>query len=168
MSNATSSSPLLTTQSATIPEVTEQGQPSEEGSYMEGEPAKGPSDVPSNQSEDQIVDEKGTAAVEGSADQPEPDTVDGNDAERAAETLDTKGTDAVVDPGEGAHNPAPSGEPSGLNPVPSTNKPKPKSIFVKIVELESDDMVTARSAAFFGKSYDIWGWLTPLPIGSPP
>ena len=106
-------------------------------------------------------------AARGSADQPGAAIVGDADAERQAEARNTKNTDADVNLSESAHNPTPSGEPPWVRPLSSTNKPKPKSAFFKIVERWRGDMVIAWSAALFGKSYGVWNWLTPLRVGSP-
>jgi len=118
---------------------------------MEGEHAKGASgDVLPDQS-DPTADGRGTAGVEGSVDQLAQDIMDVDAAGQPGETRDGKGVDMDTDMGEGAPDPAPC-EPPGSGSVPST---KPKSAFVKIMELGEDAMLMAYLDAFFGKSYRI-------------
>lgn len=111
---------------------------------MNVEPVKDPSDAPSNQT-DQIMDEEEMTPAQGCVGQPEG----ANSVDQRGHTADV---DADMDLGEGTSSPA-SGEPSGSEPVPSANEPKPKSAFVKIMELEEVDMLKAYMGAFFGKSW---------------
>ena len=66
----------------------------------------------------------------------------------------------------GTSNPEPD-EPSGSDVTPSAEKYKPKSAFVKIMELGKEDMLKAYMDAFVGKSYDVWNRLALLPVVSP-
>jgi len=140
MPDAVSSSPALTLQPSTASEAIQEGQPIEEASRAR-----------SNQ-RDLIPDEKGSTGGEKSADLP---------AHRQAETRYAKDVDADMDLGQGPLDPVPHESP-GSDPVSSANKPKPKSAFIKIMELGEKDMLIAYLEAFFGKSYEVWDRFAPL------
>jgi len=112
---------------------------------MEEELLRDPSHVPSNQT-GRIVEERGAAVGEGSVDQP---------TGRPAGTSGANDVDVDMDLGEGTSNPAPD-ERFGLDPVPSAKEPKPKSAFVKIMELGKQGMFKAYMEAFFGESHNVW------------
>lgn len=116
---------------------------------MEEEHTRHPSHIPSDRV-DRIADEKGK-------------TIEEREADRPAEARCANDVDTDMDLGEGASNPAPV-EPSGSDTAPSENKPKPRSAFVKIMELKEKEMLTAYLEAFFGKFYDIWNRPPPPPI----
>ena len=112
---------------------------------MQEERQKDPSDTPSTQP-DQIMDERGTVAA-GS-----PDTTAVDDADGPAETRGTRDMDADANLGKDNPNPIPGEPPSEPDSEPPANKPKPRSAFVKISELQETDMITSWLQAFFGES----------------
>lgn len=126
------------------PEATDQVSP------MDEDPPTDPSHVSSNPS-DQITGEKGATAGGETTDK----STEGPAETRQAQ--DGEDADMAIHPDEGTSNPATGGDPSGSDPTPtpSTDKPKPKSVFVKVMELEADDMLMAWLQAFFGESSNI-------------
>lgn len=69
--------------------------------------------------------------------------------DQCSETCDETGEDADMDLGEGTSNASAASEP---DPAPSANKPEHKSAFVKIMELDEPEMLTAYIEAFVGES----------------
>ncbi|KAF9791022.1 hypothetical protein BJ322DRAFT_1216536 [Thelephora terrestris] len=112
------------------PDVTEQGSPTDQN------PPTDPSHVSSNPA-DQITDEKGAPAGEGHMDH-SPDGL--------AETRETQDANKDTDISEGTSESIPAASPAPPTP---TAKPKPKSVFVKVMELDADDMLMAWLQAFF-------------------
>ena len=110
-------------------------------SPMNEEPLGNSSHDPSNLT-DQIAENEGTGAGEGTIDQ---------SADKSGEAQNTVlGVKTDVDPVEGTPNPASDGS-SGPGPDPTstpTDKPKHKSAFVKVTELDEEEMPLAWIEAF--------------------
>lgn len=136
---STLSAGVFEPQPPTNPELTQQG------SHVEEEVPKDPSYSPS----DQIAGEGKTTAATRTVDQ----CADGPAETRQVKDMDT----TSMDLSGGTSNPIPDNTPqSDPTSKPSTNsKPKPKSAFIKIMELDEKDMLMAWMEAFFGETLDI-------------
>jgi hypothetical protein len=122
---------------------------------MDADVPMDPSDSPS----DQIVDEGKAPAGAGSVDRC-ADTDRSVEAQQVPDA-NTMANDLI----EGPRNPV-FDDPPQSNPAssPSTEKPKPKSAFVKVMELDEEDMLMAWLEAFFGEFPDMQRGLPPLSL----
>lgn len=82
--------------------------------------------------------------------------------DQCSQTCDETEKDTDMDLGEGTSN-----APSESDPAPSANKPEHKSAFVKIMELDEREMLTAYLEAFFGEPLHCSGRITSLMVVAP-